>query len=325
MYSYLYTLKVTADKCNIARIASLELPAADVTADVYYRLRRGVLNVAIDGTTDGIWLDVFPGPLASAYWEDMNFKVWATIRTPGETTGPPSPPGVIGTLFTPVYHNWNGEVNDAQPSFVEPNPVDGDTMVINPNNPVGWTDCIEGVTSGTSEIAIIDLGGTFGSGDSGVRVQWFSRTAGTAAAYIEAHLSDSPDTLWPVGGNYLYWRIQENTNPDEFTHIRRIDGTEDFNETYTDATNNATGNIWNYYRFEQLADGNTTWSVYDAAGALEHTHTRAYQGTNGILPKNMQYLTVRGVNGGSNEVCQMWAGTTDDSWPSLPMVPMTNL
>jgi hypothetical protein len=28
-----------------------------------------------------MWVDVFPGPLASAYWEDINLKVWATIKS----------------------------------------------------------------------------------------------------------------------------------------------------------------------------------------------------------------------------------------------------
>jgi hypothetical protein len=85
MYVYLYTLEVTGDKCT--RLSTLDLPAAEVSANKYYRLRRGALATTLNGSTDGIWIDVFPGPLASTYWEDINLKVWATIKTDvyGET------------------------------------------------------------------------------------------------------------------------------------------------------------------------------------------------------------------------------------------------
>jgi hypothetical protein len=81
MYAYLYTLEVTGDKCDITRLSTLDLPAAEVAANKYYRLRRGGLATTLNGTTDGMWVDVFPGPLASAYWEDINLKVWATIKS----------------------------------------------------------------------------------------------------------------------------------------------------------------------------------------------------------------------------------------------------
>lgn len=80
LYAYLYSLSVTGDKCDIVREASLDLPAAEVSANKYYRLRRGNLGIAIDGSTDGFWVDMFPGPLASTYWENMNIKVWAQIE-----------------------------------------------------------------------------------------------------------------------------------------------------------------------------------------------------------------------------------------------------
>jgi hypothetical protein len=87
MYVYLYTLEVTGDKCDITRLSTLDLPAAEVSANKYYRLRRGALATTLNGSTDGIWVDVFPGPLASTYWEDINLKVWATIKADvyGET------------------------------------------------------------------------------------------------------------------------------------------------------------------------------------------------------------------------------------------------
>ena len=84
LYAYLYTvetgIQVEFDSCNITRLATLDLPAAEVSANKYYRLRRGNLDTDIVGTTDGIWVDLFPGPLASVYWEDVNIKVWARIN-----------------------------------------------------------------------------------------------------------------------------------------------------------------------------------------------------------------------------------------------------
>ena len=79
MYAYLYTLVVTGDKCDITRAATLDLPAAEVSADKFYRLRRGNLSLSLNGSSDGFWIDMFPGPLASAYWENINIKVWAEI------------------------------------------------------------------------------------------------------------------------------------------------------------------------------------------------------------------------------------------------------
>ena len=85
MYAYLYLLDVTGSVANVSRVASIELPAADVSANTHYRLRRGNLGEDFDGTTDGLWFDMFPGPLASAYWEDINTKVWVGTNS-GETT-----------------------------------------------------------------------------------------------------------------------------------------------------------------------------------------------------------------------------------------------
>lgn len=80
LYAYLYTVEPTGDKVNITRLASLELPAAKVNANLPYRLRRGNLATTLDGSTDGVFINVFPGPLASTYWEDMTIKVWTGIN-----------------------------------------------------------------------------------------------------------------------------------------------------------------------------------------------------------------------------------------------------
>ena len=81
--AYLYSITVTGDKCNIARIASLNVGADGETAlaDRYWRLRRGNLNIAIDGTTDGTWVDVHYSN-SPAFVEDVSIKVWATEIVP---------------------------------------------------------------------------------------------------------------------------------------------------------------------------------------------------------------------------------------------------
>ena len=75
---HIYSLQVTGSKCDIVEEASAEIDAADVTADKPYRLREGLIGKALDGTTDGIWVDQFLGPLVQDYWEDVNGKVWYT-------------------------------------------------------------------------------------------------------------------------------------------------------------------------------------------------------------------------------------------------------
>ena len=77
--AYLYSLEVTSGKCNIIREASLNLGADGLTAiaNKYERLRRGSIGKALDGLTDGIWVDVHYSN-SPAYIEDMNLKVWAT-------------------------------------------------------------------------------------------------------------------------------------------------------------------------------------------------------------------------------------------------------
>ena len=79
LYGYLYLLEVTGDKCDLSRVAEADLPAAEVAADRVYRLRARNMGVTFNGTTDGFWLEVFPGPTANTYWEDVNLKVWFEV------------------------------------------------------------------------------------------------------------------------------------------------------------------------------------------------------------------------------------------------------
>lgn len=77
--AYLYCLEVTGSKCDIASIADIHVGTDGITAvaNKYERLRRGSIGHAMDGTTDGVWVDIqyLNSP---AYVEDVTLKVWAS-------------------------------------------------------------------------------------------------------------------------------------------------------------------------------------------------------------------------------------------------------
>ena len=76
--AYLYTLHVTGNKCRIDKEADLHVGADGVEAleDKYWRLRRGDINEALNGSTDGFWVEVHYSN-SPAYVEDVTLKVWA--------------------------------------------------------------------------------------------------------------------------------------------------------------------------------------------------------------------------------------------------------
>lgn len=78
--AYLFSLvATTGDKCDIANEAELHIGADGETAlvDKYWRLRRGAIAKTIDGTSDGVWVDIHYAN-SPAYVEDVTIKVWAT-------------------------------------------------------------------------------------------------------------------------------------------------------------------------------------------------------------------------------------------------------
>jgi hypothetical protein len=58
----------------------LDLPAAEVTANRFYRLRRGNIGRHMNGVTDGFFVDMHLGPNNQQYWEDITLKVWCLMR-----------------------------------------------------------------------------------------------------------------------------------------------------------------------------------------------------------------------------------------------------
>jgi hypothetical protein len=77
--AYLFDIHVTGDECDIENESSLHIGANGETAlaNQYWRLRRGNLNESLNGTTDGIWVDMHFSN-SPAFVEDVTMKVWAT-------------------------------------------------------------------------------------------------------------------------------------------------------------------------------------------------------------------------------------------------------
>lgn len=78
--AYLYGLTWNAakgSKYDIATISTLEMNTP--TANKFYRLRRGNLGETLDGTREGVWVDVHFRPTAQTYFESVNVKVWGAV------------------------------------------------------------------------------------------------------------------------------------------------------------------------------------------------------------------------------------------------------
>jgi hypothetical protein len=79
--AYLFDLHVeSASKCNIENHAELHIGADGETAiaNKYWRLRRGNISQRVDGSTDGVWIDVHYSNPGAANIEDVTTKIWAT-------------------------------------------------------------------------------------------------------------------------------------------------------------------------------------------------------------------------------------------------------
>ena len=76
-YWYLYKLTVSGDEVAIATISELAVTDAQTTkADQSWRRREGNLDVAVDGSSDGIFMQQILGPTNQTYLEDVNTKIW---------------------------------------------------------------------------------------------------------------------------------------------------------------------------------------------------------------------------------------------------------
>ena len=318
LYAYLYTLKVTGDKCDIARIASTDLPAADVTANVYYRLRRGALDVEISGTTDGIWLDMFPGPLASTYWEDMNIKVWATLETEGDTIEDP----ILSDNF------WNFEPYDVGAGT--PGNIDTSDALVNPE--------VSGDTLSIDGYDISDLGYTrafeftVGSGDTATYLYFALAnaisTGSFRAEFLVAHVSAtglSADFFNSVraGSDQTEDGFRHSISKNSGNPKHRSYSIESGSETtYTDTTTTGT--------WVSAAD-DTGWTIcqleYNFSTKILKTqfknlgtgHDTGQESETVVTPTTdpLQYIIAgfRNQGGSQSLLAQLWIGTSSNAWP----------
>ncbi len=65
---HLYHLDVTGDKVTIATVADGVLENSDIDANELYRVRRGGIDTAFDGTSDGWWLQIGYGRASNTDW-----------------------------------------------------------------------------------------------------------------------------------------------------------------------------------------------------------------------------------------------------------------
>jgi hypothetical protein len=73
-----YTVQVNGDKVNILPGGVGVVRTSDLVTGGWYRLRRGELDIQLDGTTDGIFADIsFLG--SPAKFKDATVQIWADI------------------------------------------------------------------------------------------------------------------------------------------------------------------------------------------------------------------------------------------------------
>jgi hypothetical protein len=77
MDTYLYTVKVTGSTVEIEQVAALNHASGEFV-DASYRKRIGNINESLNGTTDGIFIDLFLDPTNQQYFSSFTMKVWAT-------------------------------------------------------------------------------------------------------------------------------------------------------------------------------------------------------------------------------------------------------
>lgn len=79
-YGYLYTVEVTGARVNVARVSDLIIASGGAIANMYWRLREGNLDIELDGSSDGIFCQLYFGPSPQQYFEDITVKVWASVN-----------------------------------------------------------------------------------------------------------------------------------------------------------------------------------------------------------------------------------------------------
>ena len=314
MYGYLYSLEVTGDKCDITREVSIELPAADVSANKFYSLRRSALGLSIDGTTDGFWMDFFPGPMNQNYWEDVNIKLWGTITTavvPGED---------LGAL--PATINWEDDTIGNPPSETPMYSGENSTVraiVQISGAPAGLTKMVEIPTVSGNHVHNWRSLDKFDI-SAGIRVEviGYFPSPGTNEDFYVGLAGDANANSSIVGlpDHSLMALFREDDN--DFYQRYSTQGVGDWpTENQIDFSQNMNPQTWGHFQFEYkpgdddvVAQYRIIWSG-SAGGFKTLTMASAWS------KPNEAYVFWGGLNNSTSfvRVANVWIGALTDSWP----------
>ena len=76
MDAYLYSVEVTGSVCDIVLLATLTHETGQPAQ--FYRKRIGGINKVLDGTKEGVFLDVYLLPDTQTYFNGFSINIWAT-------------------------------------------------------------------------------------------------------------------------------------------------------------------------------------------------------------------------------------------------------
>ena len=317
LYAYLYTLHVTGDKCNVDTESTIDLPAAEVTSGNTYRLRRGEINESFSGATDGFWVEMFPGPLASTYWEDINVKVWVDVGTAGTTEGDPIPPPAPGQFW-----NWEDYADGtASPDNIdytnalanEEVSIDDDKMIIGGYDvdQLGYSRVFMHTTNASvSEIGFqMDAAVTSG-------IQRFEMLA--SQNFLSSTVSwffHATDARWDIKTRDIDSNVEAGNNARQARisdEVGNLITTANPGDLTTDSAVS-----WMLLQMEV----NFTSGLVKMRGQALSTgeDTGWVEVTDASILPSVEWITFRTRNSGSGgknvSLAQVWHGSGDDSWP----------
>lgn len=314
LYAYLYTMHVTGDKCNIDTEATIELPASKVSADRRYRLKRGEINKSLNGETDGFWFELFPGPLASTYWENIDSYIRGEItRTvdPGDPLGPTPDtvgwePDTIGDppADTPMYSGESSTVR---------------ALILDSGVPTGLTKMVETITVAGNHIHNWRTASKYDI-SNGIRVEVVGQFP-TPHSNADFYVGLSPVTTADGGfvglpDHHIMALYRDDDN--DFYQRYSLFGVNDWvDENQIDLSFNMTPQTWNHYQFEYKPDDDEVLAQYrqiwsDSAGGFK---TLAL--TSAWAKPQFAYVFWGGLNNSSSfvRVANVWIGALTDAWP----------
>lgn len=89
-YWYLYIMqKNVFGRFDIVPVTDISIPSGSALTNEFWRLRRGLLSRSLNPMTDGLFVNIFLGPINKTYFQDMSMKIWS--RALGSDIGLLSP------------------------------------------------------------------------------------------------------------------------------------------------------------------------------------------------------------------------------------------